>query len=425
MSQSHQKSENPLIGYMAERAKAGRKALLTASPDQRTNALNVAARLILERSEQILEVNRLEVTRATAKDLKPSFVDRMSLDAERIEAISQSLIDIAGQQDPIGEVISSTTRPNGLIIERIRTPIGVIGIIFESRPNVTADAAAICIKSGNAAILRSGSDCLETSRLLQSCIEDGLSEAGINKFAVQLVDTTDRNCVGELLSGLDGTIDVVIPRGGKSLVERVQRDARVPTLSHLEGNCHVFVDRDADISKACDIVLNSKLRRTGVCGAAETLLVDETIAKIFLPAVATELVNGGCTLRGDKLACSLSPNISQASEEDYYTEYLAPILAVAIVDGLEGAIEHLGKYSSGHTDAIVTENNETARKFLAQIDSAIVIHNASTQFADGGEFGLGAEIGISTGKLHARGPVGVKELTTYKNTVRGTGQTRP
>ena len=416
---------NALLGHMAGRAKEGLASLRGASPEQKRSALQYAAKLVMDRRDDLLAINQDELAKAKEKGLQASFVDRMALNRDRVNAISKSLLEVADQTDPVGEVISSSTRPNGLIIERVRTPIGVIGIIFESRPNVTADAAAICIKSGNAAVLRSGSDCIKTSKVLHECIEDGLMHAELNKFAVQFVETTDRAAVTEILSGLDGSIDVVVPRGGKSLVARVQREARVPTLSHLEGNCHVYVDRDADQLKACDIVMNSKLRRTGICGAAETLLVDEAIASSFLPRVSCALSEGGCILRGDAAANSMVEAMEKASEEDYHTEYLAPIIAVAVVNGLEGAMVHLAKYSSGHTDAIVTENEMTAASFLANVDSAIVLHNASTQFADGGEFGLGAEIGISTGKLHARGPVGVRELTTYKNIVRGNGQIRP
>ncbi|MEZ5922048.1 MAG: glutamate-5-semialdehyde dehydrogenase, partial [Parvularculaceae bacterium] len=357
--------------------------------------------------------------------LSEAFIDRMMLDNARIDGIIAGLKTVASLEDPIGKEISSWERPNGLRFTRVRTPIGVIAVIYESRPNVTVDAAALAMKAGNAVILRGGSECIRTSALLARLFKAGLQEAGIDENAVQFVDTPDREAVGLLLSGLGGVIDLVIPRGGKSLVKRVHDDARVAVLSHLDGLCHVYLDKDADIDKAIAIAVNSKMRRTGVCGAAETLLIDRERLVDLWPPVAAALKKAGCELRGDDYICGLDESVAPASEEDFYTEYLAPVLSVAAVDGVDGAIRHIARYGSAHTDSIVTENEETARRFLAEVDSAIVLHNASTQFADGGEFGFGAEIGIATGRLHARGPVGLEELTTFKTIVRGAGQIRP
>ena len=409
---------------LAAKARAASRVMVSASTERKNAALTKAAALIRERAGEILEINAGDLSVAKAKGQDAAFLDRMALSPERMEGIAKALEDIAALPDPVGKSISKWTRPNGLEIERVRTPIGVIAVIYESRPNVTVDAAAIAVKAGNAVILRGGSECIKTSKALFDCFHDALEVAGLPDGAAQFVETPDRAAVGALLSGLGGRIDLVIPRGGKSLVARVQSEARVPVLSHLDGICHVYVDRDADVKKAVDIVVNSKMRRTGVCGAAETLLIDETIAETVWPKLASALRKKGCELRGDEALEAIDPEIASASEEDFLTEYLAPILSVALVDGVGGAIAHIAKYSSSHTESIVTENAETAARFLNEVDSAIVMHNASTQFADGGEFGLGAEIGIATGRLHARGPAGVEELTTYKNVVRGTGQVR-
>lgn len=420
-----ERSLTDVMTVMGARAQAAARILASTPPEQKSNALRAAAAELSAREATLQSTNELEVRAAEKRGVKDAFLDRMALNAERIAGICQSLLEIADQDDPVGRVIAAWERPNGLKISRVATPIGVIGVIFESRPNVTIDAGAICLKSGNAAILRGGSECIETNTALFSCLQAGIVSAGLPGDAVQLVQTTDRAAVGALLGGLDGAVDLVIPRGGKSLVARVQNEARVAVLSHLDGICHVYVDRDADADKAVAITLNSKMRRTGVCGAAETLLIDKAALATFLPPIANALREAGCALRGDRAVRAIDDTIDPANEEDWVTEYLAPILSIAAVDGVDGAIAHIAKYSSGHTEAIITENENHAARFLADVDSAIVLHNASTQYADGGEFGLGAEIGISTGKLHARGPVGAAELTSYKNVVRGTGQVRP
>ncbi len=417
-----------LADYMeglAANARTASRVMASASTERKNAALTKASALVRERSGRILEINAGEIAAAIAKGLDAAFIDRMALDAARVEGIAKALEDVAALDDPVGKSIRKWSRPNGLEIERVRTPIGVVAVIYESRPNVTVDAAAIAVKAGNAVILRGGSECIKTSRALFECFRDGVAAAGLPQEAAQFVETPDRAAVGALLSGLGGRIDLVIPRGGKSLVARVQEEARVPVLSHLDGICHVYVDRDADLSKAVEIVVNSKMRRTGVCGAAETLLVDKAVAEKAWPPIAQALRNKGCELRGDDALRKLDPTIAPATEQDFHTEYLAPVLSIALVNGVAGAVAHIAKYGSSHTESIVTENAATAAQFLSQVDSAIVMHNASTQFADGGEFGLGAEIGIATGRLHARGPAGVEELTTYKNIVRGTGQVRP
>ena len=417
-----------LADYMeglAANARTASRVMASASTERKNAALTKASALVRERSGRILEINAGEIAAAIAKGLDAAFIDRMALDAARVEGIAKALEDVAALDDPVGRSIRKWSRPNGLEIERVRTPIGVVAVIYESRPNVTVDAAAIAVKAGNAVILRGGSECIKTSRALFECFRDGVAAAGLPQEAAQFVETPDRAAVGALLSGLGGRIDLVIPRGGKSLVARVQEEARVPVLSHLDGICHVYVDRDADLSKAVEIVVNSKMRRTGVCGAAETLLVDKAVAEKAWPPIAQALRNKGCELRGDDALRKLDPTIAPATEQDFHTEYLAPVLSIALVDGVAGAVAHIANYGSSHTESIVTENAATAAQFLSQVDSAIVMHNASTQFADGAEFGLGAEIGIATGRLHARGPAGVEELTTYKNIVRGTGQVRP
>jgi glutamate-5-semialdehyde dehydrogenase len=372
----------------------------------------------------VLAANAEDLARGQAQNMAAPMLDRLALDPARLEGVAAGIEAIAGQEDTLGEVMKDWTRPNGLHMQRVRIPVGVIGIIYESRPNVTADAGALCVRSGNCVILRGGSDAIGSSMAITHALREGLESAGLPADAIQLVDTTDRAAVGEMLKGLNGAIDMIIPRGGKSLVGRVQAEARVPVLSHLEGICHTYVHTAADPAKALDLVLNAKMRRTGVCGATETLLIDAAVAPSLLPYIAEALVAKGCELRGDTRAQAIVP-MAAASEDDWHTEYLAPILSIAVVDDVSAAIAHIATYSSGHTDCIVTEDATIAEQFLKQVDSAIVLVNASTQFADGGEFGFGAEIGIGTGRLHARGPVGAEGLTTYKYVVRGSGQTRP
>jgi len=406
-------------------AREGARALRLSTADQRSKAILAAADAIRANAEAILAANAADFAAAKAAGLSGPMLDRMMLDEARVAGVADAVAQVAAIPDPLGTEIARWTRPNGLDIARVRTPIGVIAIIYESRPNVTADAAALCIRSGNAAILRGGSECLRTNLALHAAVVTGLKAAGLPASCVQQVRTTDRAAVGEILSGLDRTIDLIIPRGGKSLVARVQAEARAPVLGHLEGLNHVFVHEKADIAKARDIVVNAKMRRVSVCGAAETLLIDRAAAARLLPPLADALIRERCEMRGDAAARAIEPSMKQASSEDWTTEYLAPILSVAVVDGVEGAAAHIAAYGSGHTDAIVTEDAAAAERFIALVDSAIVLVNASTQFADGGEFGFGAEIGIATDKLHARGPVGAEQLTTYKYVVRGTGQTRP
>lgn len=404
-------------------ARAAAMEMRVASAAAKNNALLWMAGAIESDVDEILRVNHAEV--AAAIGAPPAMVDRMALTPVRVRDMATALRAIASAPDPVGRTIAEWERPNGLKFQRVRTPIGVIAIIYESRPNVTVDAAAIAIKAGNAAILRGGSECFQTARRLARHVRDGLVAAALPLDAVQFVETTDRAAVGALLSGLDGSIDLVIPRGGKSLVARVKAEARVAVLGHLDGVCHVYLDRDCDPEKAIAITLNSKMRRTGVCGAVESLLIDRERLAFILPPVAAKLREAGCALRGDADIRFIDNAIEPANDDDFYTEYLAPILSIAAVDGVEGAIKHIARFGSAHTEAIITENAATAARFLAGVDSAIVMHNASTQFADGGEFGFGAEIGIATGRLHARGPVGIEELTTYKTVVSGTGQIRP
>jgi glutamate-5-semialdehyde dehydrogenase len=406
-------------------AREAAEAMATASAEAKNSALLAAAREIREHTAAIVEANARDLATATETRATAAFLDRLALDPKRIEAMARGMEDIAGLADPIGSVIAEWTRPNGLKIARVRVPLGVVGIVYESRPNVTADAGALCLKAGNAAILRGGSDGHNSSRAIQVCLARGLRAAGLPDTAVQLVPTTDRDAVGLMLAGLDGAIDVIVPRGGKSLVGRVQEEARVPVFAHLEGICHTYVDRSADLGMAEAIAVNGKMRRTGVCGATETLLVDAGAPAGHLPALIAALIEAGCEVRGDPAAQGADSRVKPASEEDWSTEYLDAIISVRTVDGVDGAIAHIRKYGSQHTDCIVAEDEERAERFLTHLDSAIVLHNASTQFADGGEFGMGAEIGIATGRLHARGPVGVEQLTTFKYVVRGSGQTRP
>ncbi|GAA4757134.1 glutamate-5-semialdehyde dehydrogenase [Sphingomonas daechungensis] len=404
------------IAAMGRNARDAADVLRGAPAEQRSGAIRTIAGRIRDHSESILAANAADVADATA------LVDRLLLTPERVEAMAQAVEAIAHLPDPVGAVIEQWTRPNGLEISRIRTPIGVIGMIYESRPNVTADAAAICLRSGNAVILRSGSEALRSSLAIGEAIAEALSEAGLPTGSVQVVPTPDRSAVGFMLEGLNGSIDLLIPRGGRALVERVQNEARVPVLGHLEGVCHTYVHVSADPKMAAEIVRNAKLRRVSVCGATETLLIDSDVAPRLLPSIAEAL--GGCELRGDETARAIVP-MAAASDADWHAEYLEPVLAVKTVSGVDEAVDHIRRYGTGHTEAIIAEDAEAAEHFLDRVDSAIVLWNASTQFADGGEFGFGAEIGIATGKLHARGPVGPEQLTTFKYQVRGTGQIRP
>jgi glutamate-5-semialdehyde dehydrogenase len=401
---------------MGRSARAAATALREASPETRSAAIRAMARQVRAEKDAILAANAEDVAAATG------MVDRLRLDEERLEGIARAVEEVAALPDPVGEEMARWTRPNGLDIARVRTPIGVIGMIYESRPNVTADAAAICLRSGNVVILRSGSEALRSARAIHRALARGLEEGGLPAGCVQIVPTADRDAVGLMLEGLGGTVDLIIPRGGKALVERVSRGARVPTLGHLEGVCHTYVHASADPEMAAAVVRNAKLRRVSVCGATETLLIDRAAAPALLPRIAAAL--GGCALRGDAEARAILP-MAAAVEEDWHAEYLAPVLAVRAVSGLDEAVEHIARYGTGHTEAIVAEDAAAAERFLDRVDSAIVIWNASTQFADGGEFGFGAEIGIATGKLHARGPVGPEQLTSFKYVVRGSGQVRP
>ncbi len=409
---------------MGRQARRAAIWLREARADQRTTAISAMAEAIAAASPAILAANAQDLQAARATGLAPNMLDRLALDPGRLAGVAQAVREIAGIPDPVGAEMARWTRPNGLDIARVRTPIGVLAVIYEARPNVTADAAALCLRSGNAVILRGGSECLRTNLALHRALAQGLEAAGAPTDCIQLVPTADRDAVGLILQGLGGAVDLVIPRGGKGLVARVRAEARVAVLGHLEGLCHTYVHAAADPAKARAIVVDAKMRRTSVCGSTETLLIDATVAPALLSAIAADLRAAGCALRGDLRACSLVAAMTRATDEDWTTEYLAPILSVRVVDGLEAAAAHIAAYGSGHTDAIVTEDAAAAERFTALVDSAIVLVNASTQFADGGEFGFGAEIGIATDKLHARGPVGAEQLTTYKYVVRGTGQVR-
>ncbi len=410
------------MGVAARRAAA---ALALTSNDERDAALHAAAAALREQSDTILAANAKDMSAAEERGLSAAMLDRLLLDGSRIEGMATGIEAVAELADPLGRVIAEWDRPNGLEIQRVTVPLGVIGIIYESRPNVTADAAALCIKSGNAAILRGGSESFHSSRAIYECLRDGLQRAGIDADAVQMVPTTDRAAVGYLLSSMGEWLDVVVPRGGKSLIKRVQEEARVPVIGHLEGICHVYLHAAANPGMARDIVLNAKMRRTGICGAAETVLVDRSAAAKLLPDVAAALLEAGCEIRGDADVCAIVAAAVPATAEDWSTEYLDAIISMRVVDGIGQAIEHIGRYGSGHTESIVTDDTAAAERFFRDVDSAIVLQNASTQFADGGEFGMGAEIGIATGRIHARGPVGADQLTSYKYVVRGTGQVRP
>ncbi|MBD8688030.1 MULTISPECIES: glutamate-5-semialdehyde dehydrogenase [unclassified Rhizobium] len=413
-----------LMMSIGAQAKAASRPLSIASTDQKNRALLAMASAIKASEAKILDANAKDVAAAEIAGVAASFIDRLKLDASRIAAIADGIRSIAALPNPVGEVIAAWDRPNGLKIERVRTPLGVIGVIYESRPNVTADAGALCLKAGNAVILRGGSDSQYSSRAIHACLVEGLKIAGLPEHAIQLVPVTDRAAVGSLLGGLGGTVDVIVPRGGKSLVARVQSEARVPVFAHLEGICHVYVDKSADLDMARKVVLNSKMRRTGICGSAETLLIDSAAVATHLAPLVKVLIDGGCEVRGSQAVLDAVSGVTAATEEDWRTEYLDAIISVAVVDGISGAIAHIGTYSSNHTEAVIAEDPEVVERFFNEIDSAILLHNASTQFADGGEFGMGAEIGIATGKMHARGPVGVEQLTSFKYRVHGTGQTR-
>ncbi len=410
------------IGHQARKAA---RALALAPVAQKNKALAAMAKAIRGSREAILTANAEDRAEAKSAGATAAFLDRLSLDADRVEAMAAGLGVIRKLKDPVGTVMAAWRRPNGMRIERVRVPLGVVGVIYESRPNVTADAGALCLKAGNAAILRGGSESFRSCRAIHAALVEGLVEAGLPASAIALIPTRDREAVGMMLAGLDGAIDVLVPRGGKNLVGRVQAEARVPVFAHLEGVCHVYVDGKAKLAMAKSIVLNAKMRRTGVCGAAETLLVDRAGAAKLLKPLVTMLLDAGCEIRGDVAVQAVDSRVKPAGKADWGTEYLDAIIAAGVVDGVDAAIAHIERYGSHHTDAIVTEDKKAAEKFLREVDSAIVLHNASTQFADGGEFGFGAEIGIATGRLHARGPVGVEQLTTFKYRIRGSGQTRP
>ncbi|WP_372706174.1 glutamate-5-semialdehyde dehydrogenase [Brevundimonas sp.] len=410
---------------MGRRARAAARALSLAGPEARTRAIVGMAEALRARSDQVLAANAADLEDARAKGMAGAMLDRLALDANRLDGVIGALVSIAAIVDPVGAETARWSPANGLDIARVRTPIGVLAVIYESRPNVTADAAALAVRAGNAVILRGGSECLRSNLAIHAALVEGLERAGLSSDAVQIVTTRDRAAVGQILKGLEGTIDLLIPRGGRSLVERVKAEARVAVLGHLEGVNHVYVHASADPDMARAVVLNAKMRRVSVCGAAETLLVDRAVAASLLPAIADDLTSAGCALRGDPVTCALVPQASPADASDWSTEYLEPILAVRVVDGLDAAIDHVARYGSGHTEAIVASDNGAIERFLAEVDAGIVLANASTQFADGGEFGFGGEIGISTGRLHARGPVGAEQLTSFKYVIRGAGQIRP
>ena len=424
----HENSTRDIAALMADigrRARAAARPLAVATAERKYAALVGMAQAIVRQEQQILDANAVDMANGEEAGLAASFLDRLKLTPARIRAIVDGIRAIAELRDPVGEVIAEWDRPNGLHIKRVRTPLGVIGVIYESRPNVTADAGALCLKAGNAVILRGGSDSANSSAAIHACLVEGLKAAGLPEDAIQLVPVTDRAAVGEMLKGLSGNLDVIIPRGGKSLVSRVQTEARVPVFAHLEGICHLYIDKSADLDMAVKVAVNAKMRRTGICGAAETLLVDRAVAATHLLPVLSALHDKGCEIRGDADVAKVFAAANPATDADWTTEYLDAILSVKLVDGVSGAIDHIETFSSHHTEAIVAEDAAAVEKFFNEIDSAILLHNASTQFADGGEFGMGAEIGIATGKMHARGPVGVEQLTSFKYRVRGSGQVRP
>jgi len=414
-----------LMRQIGRAAKAAARVLALTPADQKDAALAAMAEAIRAQRDHILAANREDVAEAKAAGTTSAFLDRLALDEKRVAAMADGIEVVRGLKDPVGTVTESWRRPNGMLIERVLVPLGVVGIIYESRPNVTADAGVLCLKAGNAAILRGGSESHRSSRAIHAALAEGLRKAELPEAAIALVPTRDRAAVGLMLAGLDGAIDVIVPRGGKGLVARVQQEARVPVFAHLEGVCHVYVDRAASLDMAKAIVLNAKMRRTGVCGAAETLLVDRACAATHLKPLLDTLIAAGCEVRGDAAVAAADGRAKPATEDDWATEYLDAIITVGLVDGVAAAIAHIERYGSHHTDAIVTNDADAAENFLTEVDSAIVLHNASTQFADGGEFGFGAEIGIATGRFHARGPVGVEQLTSFKYRIRGSGQTRP
>jgi len=413
-----------LIDGMGRAAREASHRLALAPSSAKDKALRAAADAVRRRADEILAANFRDVAQAEASGLTKALVDRLRLDEARLQGIAKGLLEVATLPDPVGKTTDEWTRPNGLRIARVRTPLGVVGIVYESRPNVTADAGGLCLKAGNASILRGGSESFHSSRAIHACLVEGLHEAALPAAAIQMVPTTDRAAVGAML-GASRWIDVIVPRGGKSLIERVQAEARMPVFAHLEGLCHVYIHAAADPEKARKIAFNSKMRRTSVCGAMETLLVDRKVARDILPVIVAELQRAGCELRGDGETRALDPTIRIATEADWTTEYLDAVLSIRVVGGLDEAMAHIARYGSAHTDSIVTEDEAAAERFLGEVDSAIVLHNASTQFADGGEFGMGAEIGIATGRIHARGPVGAEQLTSFKYVVRGDGQVRP
>jgi glutamate-5-semialdehyde dehydrogenase len=414
-----------MMREIGQRAKSAARVLALASTAQKDKALAGMAEALRARQAEILSANGDDMAEAKAAGATAAFLDRLALDERRIAAMADGLDVVRALADPVGTVTERWTRPNGMTIERVRVPIGVVGIIYESRPNVTADAASLCLKAGNAGILRGGSESYRSNQTIHAALIEGMRAASLPEAAIALAPSRDRSAVGMMLSGLDGTIDVIVPRGGKSLVARVQTEAHVPVFAHLEGICHVYVDKAAKLEMARTIVLNAKMRRTGVCGAAETLLVDRAVASTHLKPLVTMLIDAGCEVRGDEATRAADPRVKPASEQDWSTEYLDAVISAKVVDGVDGAMKHIERFGSHHTDSIVTEDQAAAEKFLREVDSAIVLHNASTQFADGGEFGFGAEIGIATGRFHARGPVGVEQLTTFKYRVRGSGQIRP
>ena len=413
-----------LMSGIGRQARAAAQALATAATEQKNRALHAAAAALRGRRAEILAANEADMRQATQGETSGALLDRLRLDPPRIEAMAAGLEDIERLADPIGRRLAQWSRPNGMSIERVCVPLGVIGIIYESRPNVTADAGALCLKSSNAVILRGGSESSRSSAAIHTCLEDGLAAAGLPRTCIQLVPTTDRAAVGQMLAEMADSIDVIVPRGGKNLIARVRQEARVPVIGHLEGVCHVYVDRGAQLDMAIRIVLNAKMRRTGICGSAETLLVDRGCAATHLAPLIKALLDAGCEVRGDEPSTRVDARVKTATEQDWYSEYLDAIIAVRVVDGVDAAIAHISRYGSQHTECIVTEDAVAAERFLSRVDSAIVLLNASTQFADGAEFGMGAEIGISTDKFHARGPVGVEQLTSYKYVVRGSGQIR-
>ena len=420
----HGNNMHNIMQELGKKAKDASVVIANATTEAKNKALLAAANNIRNNSESIIKANLIDLAEAKVKKLDAAMIDRLALDEKRIESIAKGLEEIAGLEDPVGKELAAWKQPSGLNIKRQSVPLGVIGIIYESRPNVTADAGSLCIKSGNAAILRGGSESFHSSRAIVECLHKGLEEADLPLEVIQLVPTTDRDAVGILLN-MNEYVDVIIPRGGKSLCKRIQDESKIPTLQHLDGNCHTYINKSADIDMAIKVVHNAKLRRTGICGATESLVVDQEIAYNIIPKIVDSLAKGACEVRGDHEAQKIDSRIVSATEEDYSTEYLAAIISVKIVSGLDEAIKFINKYSSHHTDSIITDNASAAKEFLNKVDSAIVMHNTSTQFADGGEFGMGAEIGISTGRLHARGPVGVEQLTTYKYIVTSDGVTRP